>query len=356
MKVLSASMKGPLVIATIEGRKTQTRRIMKPQPEHRENESVPGHYGTFFNGWNLDHDAVTVKDFIKHCPYGVPGDRLWIKETHYLYGRWIDRGADPFTGKHSWTFKRAKKEIYYFDTLPCKIKVRKTNYRKSGYYKRPSMERKDSRLSVELTDIRAERLQGISAEEIRAEGVTLELFREQLRPLAEKLKIEEPHWIVYYEMGECGTFCFNCGEKRRKQLLREAKKKAKAEKKNEFGKENEVYTHRNAVCNLEFLDGGWTCEEDSPPFCETCQIPLHYNPSDYCFEQEMDRFIENGVYPNPLDAYAMLTLLDTTNFHDEENEVKFLKIAWRFLWNSINGNWDDNPWVWVLTFKLEGLS
>jgi hypothetical protein len=65
-----------MVKALLDGRKTQTRRLVKPQPEHRENESVPGCFGTFFHGWNLDHEAVSVKDVVKYCPYGQLGDRL----------------------------------------------------------------------------------------------------------------------------------------------------------------------------------------------------------------------------------------------------------------------------------------
>jgi len=58
------------------GAKTKTRRVVKPQPEHRENESVPGHFGTFFHGWNIDHEHFKQSDIHRYCPYGQIGDLL----------------------------------------------------------------------------------------------------------------------------------------------------------------------------------------------------------------------------------------------------------------------------------------
>lgn len=73
----------PMVLAIVEGRKTQTRRVMKPQPFQ-----VDG-------SWRIDIPArPTGKDvywwpvsgpandkLIRHCCYGAPGDRLWVRET-----------------------------------------------------------------------------------------------------------------------------------------------------------------------------------------------------------------------------------------------------------------------------------
>jgi hypothetical protein len=70
-----------MVQAILEGRKSQTRRIMKPQPEYRANKSLPSLMGTFTQaGWNLD-DRVGMKMFIEECPYGEPGDVLWVRES-----------------------------------------------------------------------------------------------------------------------------------------------------------------------------------------------------------------------------------------------------------------------------------
>lgn len=57
MKETPLLMKGPLVLATLQRRKTQTRRVINPQP----------------NG--------PSKSQLAKCPYGGPGDVLWVRET-----------------------------------------------------------------------------------------------------------------------------------------------------------------------------------------------------------------------------------------------------------------------------------
>lgn len=64
---------GPMVRAVLEGRKTQTRRVVKPQPTlHNDGSS-------FFYGL---YDAERHKPaIIERCPYGVPGHTLWVREN-----------------------------------------------------------------------------------------------------------------------------------------------------------------------------------------------------------------------------------------------------------------------------------
>ena len=63
MKERPILFSGPMVRAILEGRKTQTRRVDKVMQQ--------GYEGTI--GWGIYH--------LKTCPYGVPGDRLWVRET-----------------------------------------------------------------------------------------------------------------------------------------------------------------------------------------------------------------------------------------------------------------------------------
>ena len=127
MKEIPILMSGPMVRAIIEGRKTQTRRIVKPQ------------FGCKYEMPDYWSDG---KQGIK-CPYGVPGDRLWVKET---FG--------PCAGGI----------VYRSDGG--------TNCPDGGKWK-PSifMPRWASRITLEIESVRVERLQDISEEDAVAEGI-----------------------------------------------------------------------------------------------------------------------------------------------------------------------------------------
>lgn len=172
---------GPMVRAILNRRKTQTRRVIKPQIEPlgdngwQWNGHTPRnkkkHGACATNGVGEDYDEI--KRFFsifmaKSCPYGVPGHRLWIKETHYLYGIWVENGKTK-TGRQKWEFKRLKDECRYFDNPPTTV----YSFSKAeGWYKRPSifMKRQDSRITLEIINVRAERVQDISEEDALWEG------------------------------------------------------------------------------------------------------------------------------------------------------------------------------------------
>jgi len=65
-----------MVRAILEGRKTKTRRVLRPQPHEKLADTV--HYdratgGAMWASFHGDHGVF--------CPYGIPGDRLWVRET-----------------------------------------------------------------------------------------------------------------------------------------------------------------------------------------------------------------------------------------------------------------------------------
>lgn len=128
--LFSASM----VRAILDGRKTQTRRIVKDKAGAFTGDETPG-------WWNM----------IK-CPHGAPGDRLWVKETV----RW--------TG--------GPRAEYVADGAPCVIDTWpwKLNPLPSMY-----MPRGASRLTLEVTAVRCERLQDITEDDIVAEGCTVDV-------------------------------------------------------------------------------------------------------------------------------------------------------------------------------------
>jgi len=134
----------PMVCAILAGQKTKTRRVVKPQPELAQ---LLTHSG--WSAWFDGHGRPL------HNPYGQPGDRLWVRETwaqnwnqlsdtrmdrSYVYradgeGRAQDNGTD----------------------LPWRPSIH--------------MPRAASRLSLEITGVCVERLQDISDDDARQEGV-----------------------------------------------------------------------------------------------------------------------------------------------------------------------------------------
>lgn len=146
-----------MVKAILEGRKSQTRRIMKPQPE----------YSSGMEKWVLypkQHPTVYADLIVanNYCPYGKPGDVLWVRET------W---GIDYFGSAQFWHFKeglKVKREdiIYKADDIS-----RDTRFLLDRAWK-PSifMPREACRIILEVTDVRVERLQDISEKDARAEG------------------------------------------------------------------------------------------------------------------------------------------------------------------------------------------
>lgn len=77
---------GPMVKAILEGRKTMTRRIIKPQPVREMGTMGPEWWWKHHGGYSELHDDQRdfFKKMIQECPYGQPGDTLWVREKFTL--------------------------------------------------------------------------------------------------------------------------------------------------------------------------------------------------------------------------------------------------------------------------------
>lgn len=167
---------GPMVRAIEEGRKSQTRRVVDPQPPDWINDLHGGELSKRAPYPIEDNETGLVlglgfqddDDRVWKCPYGVPGDRLWVRETWWDYGCWSINGADD--GR--W-FSAACAEwpdrIQYEADSPADLKTHSGGY---FHRKRPSifMPRWASRITLEITGVRVERVQEISEDDARAEG------------------------------------------------------------------------------------------------------------------------------------------------------------------------------------------
>jgi hypothetical protein len=165
MKERPIIFSGPMVRAMLEGRKTMTRRVIKPQPSFPAISLGLGSKGNWVECWRINGSDFYPGD-THYCPYGQPGEtRLYVRETHYRYGKWIKKGLSE-TGRQKWKFKALTDEVL-FDP-PERLATRPG----LGWYKRPSifMPKWASRITLELTGVRVERVQEISEDDALNEG------------------------------------------------------------------------------------------------------------------------------------------------------------------------------------------
>lgn len=133
--------------ALLDGRKTQTRRTVKPQPDEDGLAKVT-------NGPWVDTSERNYR-----CPFGAAGDRIWVRET------WAEAGASaPDLKLYRANYPEHVPSIY--ENVPPAEEIRWT----------PSihMPRTASRILLEITDVRVERLNAISEEDAEAEGIDME--------------------------------------------------------------------------------------------------------------------------------------------------------------------------------------
>jgi len=164
----------PMVKAILDGRKSQTRRVIKPQPPDNSHNILQVWQDP---GSKRNYTHLLNSDYYVWFPYGQIGSKIWIRETTYQYGRWFKNGFTK-TGKQKWTFRQMSVDVpllngcnlRYYDNPPEPI--RKNSYGKEGWYKRPSifMPRMFSRITLEVTDVRVELLQNITEQDAVREG------------------------------------------------------------------------------------------------------------------------------------------------------------------------------------------
>jgi len=144
-----------MVQAILADKKTMTRRIVKPQPV----KSNDGKFDWIDNGaWKGAINPKNGNHNLK-CPYGEVGDILWVRET------WAQLDMD-------YRAVSGKLDIQEFKGCPIAYKADNDAPEHFNYW-RPSihMPRTAARLFLKVTNIRVERLQDITQEDIESEGL-----------------------------------------------------------------------------------------------------------------------------------------------------------------------------------------
>lgn len=170
MKEIPILFSTPMVQAILAGNKTQTRRIVKPQPVDSYFQSLVHHASgrfTFVKNGNYNptqNDVLEVK-----CPYGQSGDIIWVRENYKIY---INSG-----GKQIYFAFEETDHLFPFYykqlTLNTLKKIMARDLRHDEWHSSPSihMYKESARIWLQIESIRVERLRDISEEDSSAEGV-----------------------------------------------------------------------------------------------------------------------------------------------------------------------------------------
>jgi len=161
MKERPILFSAPMVRALLDGSKTQMRRIVKPQP-------IPNHRGQFKFDTMTDDEGIESYWYIDplwgpvRCPYGQPGDRIWVKEAHLYVGPGSGSDLPDYVAEARNPVNHTPDNCWYrADGDDVDVTWKPSIH----------MPRWASRITLEIISVRVEQLREISEEDAIAEGV-----------------------------------------------------------------------------------------------------------------------------------------------------------------------------------------
>jgi len=326
---------GPMIRAILrdENPKTQTRRVAMDLPSH----PAIARWVCDSNGWwePVPHSEQVREQYITtwpagfyRCKYGKPGDRLWVKEKHVLLDR--DGWSDPARPRDAMISGRRNGVGYAdFEHDPDSERCRK----ELGYKWRPSihMPRWASRITLEITEVRVQRLQDISEADARAEGFDAATCAQFFLRAAGKHAPLDRMWFEDADGGSADSddYCYRCAKK----LL-----------------------PKNCVLRG---DGGTASETDGPAFCQHCGEPLLVSLTSYGIDRELflDDPDDNRSHYACSGTDAAIAAQFSGGIGDlrDHHLGRLAQVGFAAAWDVLNDEygrrWASNPWVWALTFK-----
>lgn len=147
MKHIPILFSTPMVQAILDGRKTMTRRVVKDKH-------------VIFDRHSEFPPELDESEMLKICPYGKPGDILWVRET------WVRHNRSKF--RQMYTYCSGDLFIKYKADGKNQYDTGEVVKWKSPYH----MPKSACRIFLEVVSVRVERLQEINQEDAKAEGIT----------------------------------------------------------------------------------------------------------------------------------------------------------------------------------------
>lgn len=162
MKERGMIFNAEMVRAILDGRKTQTRRPIKWK-QTRFTEIAERDDGSL---WPWAEDCERGGDIWFACPYGEVGDRIWVRETFRVHSRATDVATLVYRAsvRNSWT-----EQTHRVPVAVCNKPATPEKWTPSIH-----MPRWASRITLEITDVRVERLNNISYDDAISEGIKQE--------------------------------------------------------------------------------------------------------------------------------------------------------------------------------------
>jgi len=179
-------IKAEMVRAILEGRKTQTRRIVKRHRDMEFDVNDPT-YGPYWLSYATEADGEDAK---VRCPYGKPSDRLWVRERYMKARCPIAMSGAAQVTRGPAIEKNWQHCAWYEDSEdPLSWPIRE------GWKSPIFMPRWASRITLEITAVRVERLNAISESDAMAEGVI-----EDFRPPLDSMGLCSNYRVAYRDL------------------------------------------------------------------------------------------------------------------------------------------------------------
>ena len=219
MKERPILFSAPMIRAILAGTKTQTRRVVKPTfatdaipcemgATNEHGHQISGHSGMWWCDAEGNHEKAV------RCPYGKPGDQLWVREAWQYYD-WTDDGepciryaADNATAWPTSTEAWGEKlqdvwaALSMNENYAIDMAARDRRWRPSIH-----MPRWASRITLEVTAVKVERLQDISEADAKAEGA--EPYRLPVHPDREHLRHVDGYHALWESINGPGSWDAN---------------------------------------------------------------------------------------------------------------------------------------------------
>ena len=165
-----------MVTAILRGKKTVTRRIVKQVESSASASQRPSlalSMGSEMEQTTIEPSSVPLHVSDEACPYGQPGDLLWLKESFYAFGRWEARFSKDLY-RDEWRFVDLTLNsglTYQYKQPADYLKTARSDPRPCWWLRSSVfMPRRASRITLEITDVHKERLRDITDEQAIAEG------------------------------------------------------------------------------------------------------------------------------------------------------------------------------------------